>query len=69
MTAYYESITNSATDAIEAMAHEQHSTAVCPAAEVQSLAAYVFFSWLSCAGRSAKREDAEKMMGLIVGML
>jgi hypothetical protein len=69
MTTYYESITASATDAIEAMAERPRDTVLCPAAEVQALAAYVFFSWLQGAGKSAKHSDAKKMTDLIVGML
>lgn len=65
----YDSITVSATDAISAMAMRPHDVAVCPAAEVQALAAYVFFSWLQNVGRSAQRRDAEKMTNLIIGML
>lgn len=65
----YESITVAATEAIEALAAGPHGIAVCPAAEVRALAAYVFFSWLQNVGRSAQRKDAEKMTGLIVGML
>ena len=69
MTTNYESVTAAATDAIEAMAERPHTAAVCREAEVQALAAYVFFSWLQIVGRSARRKDAEKMTRLIVEML
>lgn len=65
----YDSITVSATDAIAALATRPHDVAVCPAAEMQAHAAYVFFSWLQNVGRPAQRRDAEKMTSLIIGML
>lgn len=68
-TYYYESITSSALDAIEAMARGPRNTTICSAPDVQALAAYVFFSWLKNAGHLAKRRDAKKMADLIVGMV
>jgi hypothetical protein len=69
MTNYYELIAASVTAAIETMADGPRDTVLCPASEVQALAAYVFLSWLQSAGQSAKRSDAKIMAGLIVGML
>lgn len=69
MNCEYESVTASATDAITAMVETPHNATICTAAEVQALAAYVFFSWLRTVGRTAKRIDAKKMADLIVSML
>ena len=43
MNCDYESVTASATDAITAMVETPHNATICTAAEVNALAAYVFF--------------------------
>ena len=58
----YQSITGAATEAIEAMAREIYSASVSDAGLLVSLAAGVYWAWMTMVGETARQCDADRMI-------